>query len=123
MVSGVQYGVALTRIITKLVFNHTSQDEVCDQIQVLASQLESQTGYRSIQLNGLEKIWVAPSVWPTAFFGLFGPYTHIRVFFVWLTAVFGSVWSAQNQISFCLAGRYPYSRPRRLANRKASAKV
>ena len=34
--------------------------------------------------NGLEKIWVAPSVWPMSIFGLFGLVnTHISVCSVW----------------------------------------
>ena len=73
-------------------------------------RLGSQTGGSSATVhNGLEKIWVAPFVWPMAilvcsvwrypYFGLFGlANTHISVCSVWPIPKFRSVWS----------GQYPY---------------
>ena len=107
------------------------QDEVRDPRQVLARPTwVADRGSGATVHNGVEKIWVAPSVWPMAIlvcsvwripifrsgqypnFGLFGlANTQILVCSVWPILIFWSVRS----------GRYPYFGLFGLANTQISA--
>ena len=121
---------------------NATQDEVRDPRQVLARPIwVADRGSGATVHNGLEKIWVAPSVWPMAIlvcsvwripifrsgqypdFGLFGlANTQILVCSVWPILIFWSVRSGQypyfglfgladTHISVCSVWSIPIFRP------------
>ena len=109
---------AIQSLESTLMLMVAAQDEVLDPRQILARPTwvaDKLSGATSP--NGLEKIWVEPSVWPMAiFFCLvrpiptfrsvwpgqyphFGQFSqaniHISVYSVWPIPLFRSVWSVQ----------------------------